>query len=221
MSSTFNHAVKQNQQLKRDLEKLAEAPEDAPVSLQGQISATMTSFQRTIDSYAQAVSNELVAEKKKQGEERLAKFRSDLAEARDQFHELKRRREETITSANRQELFSRRTATTEAADNPYEWKQSDYTREQGLARESDVLGSTSQKLDEFIEMGRSVLGDLGDQNQLLRNTQRTFTKAATTLGISGETISKVQHHLAQDKRFFYGGIVVLVICFILIVRWLK
>lgn len=226
MNSLFNHAVKQLKQVKNELDRLEVAPSDAPLSLIGQISASLTSFQRTVDSYAVAAAKEVDPEKKRVADERLANFRGELQVARDRLKRLKAAQEDAIVSSNRQELFARRMQTGAGGElrdeNPYSTApMSDISREQGLAREGDVLARAGQQLDEFIERGRYALGDLTDQNELLRGTQRTFRKAAATLGVSQETIRKVEQRAREDKWIFYGGALTMFVLFYLIVRWLR
>lgn len=222
MASLFNAAVKQSQLVKRDLETFSAAPEDAPANLPGQLSARLTSFGRAIDTYATSAQNELVPEKKTQALERVANFREELASAREELKVLRARREESVLSQNRQELFARRPAHQEAtaSENPYA-AQGSVSRSEGLAHEGDVLSKASQHLDEFIEAGRAALGDVTDQNAMIRKTQHSMMKVASTLGISREAVRKVERRAKEDKGIFYGGITVMLILFWLIVRWFK
>lgn len=221
MNSLYNHAVKQLKQVKNELDRLEVAPRDAPLAFIGQISASLTSFQRTLDSYAAAAAKEIDGDKKQTANERLENFREELQTSRDRLKVLKSAQDDAIASHNRQELFARRPQT-ESGMNPYAaGPASDLTREQGLAREGDVLSRAGQQLDEFIERGRFALGDLADQNEMLRGTQRTFRKAAATLGLSQETIRKVERRAREDKWIFYGGAITMFGLFYLIVRWLR
>lgn len=223
MASLFNAAVKQSQLVKRDLEAFSAAPEDAPANVPGQLSARLTSFNRAIDTYATSAQNELVPEKKTQALERVAKFRDELASARDELKTLRARREESMLAQNRQELFARRTQYPQepaASENPYAAPGS-ISRSEGLAHEGDILSHASQQLDEFIESGRAALGDITSQNDMLRKTQQAMVKVASTLGISRESVRKVERRAKEDKWFFYGGITVLLVLFWLIVRWFK
>lgn len=153
---------------------------------------------------------------------RLEKFRQELQEAKEQFKQLKLQREEVMLNASRQELFGRRQPHQVDAENPYSSSNtpvSNISREQGLTRESDVLGRAGQQLDEFLERGRLVLGDLGDQRQMLKSTQKAIYGVANTLGVSNETIRLVERRAFQDKWIFYAGIICMVICFYYILKW--
>lgn len=93
------------------------------------------------------------------------------------------------------------------------------SRNDGLARERDTLGRAGAQLDEFLERGKLVLGDLGEQRELLKSTQRKIYSVANTLGISNDTIRMVERRATQDKRIFYGGIFVMLVCFYYILKW--
>ena len=48
----------------------------------------------------------------------------------------------------------------------------DQTRENHALREQNFFGSANSTLDEYLERGRAVLGDLGDQREMLKGTHR-------------------------------------------------
>lgn len=189
----------------------------------------MTTFSRTLDDYVNAAQNEIVAERKERAEQRIENFRTELSEAREEFKALKKRREEEIHQSNRQELFARRHVNGGAAvggsdtpENPYSQATNqfaDMSRADGLTKEKDVLSRTGQQLDEFIERGRLVLGDLGEQKEFLKKTQKSLYSAANTLGISNETIRMVEKRAFQDKWIFYGGVIFMIVCFYYILKW--
>ncbi|KAL9580266.1 MAG: hypothetical protein Q9212_004595 [Teloschistes hypoglaucus] len=61
------------------------------------------------------------------------------------------------------------------------------------------MSSTNAALDEYLERGRAVLGDLGQQKDILKGTQRRLYNVANTLGVSGETIRMVERRAKQDR----------------------
>ena len=77
-----------------------------------------------------------------------------------------------------------------------------------MLRENTFFNKTSEQLDEFLDRGRAVLGDLGQQRDMLKGTQRRLYTVANTLGISGDTIRMVERRAKQDKWIFYGGVVI-------------
>ncbi|KAI1109840.1 V-snare-domain-containing protein [Nemania sp. NC0429] len=84
----------------------------------------------------------------------------------------------------------------------------DYTRESHALREQNFFASTNTALDEYIARGQAVLGDLGAQRDVLKNTQRRLYSVANTLGVSGDTIRLIERRAKQDKWIFWAGVVV-------------
>ncbi|KAK7206853.1 membrin [Myxozyma melibiosi] len=225
MNSLFNHALKQSQSLKRDIETFASSPGTTSLGLQGQISATLATLQRTIEEYDAVARRELVPAKQDKAFARIRNFRSEIADARTQFEKLKREREEVLNTQNRTELLGRRPHATATPDNPYGMGNnsstgiSDSIPAAAIPRE--FIQRTGDQLDEFIERGRSVLGDLVEQRNMLKSTQRKLYSAANTLGISNDTIKYIERRAQQDKLVFWGGVTMVVVAFYLIIRWLK
>jgi Golgi SNAP receptor complex protein 2 len=201
-------------------------------SLLGQISASLTSFSRTLDSYADLAKTELNPSKKEKAHERIESFRAELQSFREQFKELKAQSEDVVATTNRQELFGRRPHNTATPDNPYSdasitantsnntWapnesskssltmNSGDYTRETHALREQNFFAQTNSALDEYLARGQAVLGNLGEQREILKGTQKRLYSVANTLGVSGDTIRMVERRAKQDKWIFCGGVVV-------------
>jgi Golgi SNAP receptor complex protein 2 len=76
-------------------------------------------------------------------------------------------------------------------------------------------------LDEFLDRGRNVLGDLGQQREMLKGTQRRLYSVANTLGISGDTIRMVERRARQDKWIFWVGVVVFILFCWGVLHWLR
>ncbi|KAH8603133.1 synaptobrevin [Bisporella sp. PMI_857] len=227
MNTLFNTALKQSTSLKRDL---SSPPALLTPSLLGQISASLTSFSRTLDSYASLIKTELNAAKKAKAEERLQNFRQELQEFREGYLELKRQGEEAEAVGQKNELFGRRPHHTGTPDNPYAnstasptnvgggvngWQGGqmsahapDVTREQHALREQTFFQNTHSALDEYLARGQAVLGDLSQQREVMKGTQKRLRSVANTLGVSGETIRMVERRAKQDKWIFGIGVVV-------------
>ena len=232
-NTLFNTALKQSTSLKRDL---SSTPQGQPLtpSLLGQISASLTSFSRTLDSYSDLCKSELNPSKKEKAEERIKSFRAELQSFREEFKELKLQTEEVQSSLNRQELLGRRPHHTSTPDNPYSnaamasaasayspWtpkdgsgnaalstQSRDYTRETHALREQNFFANTHTALDEYLARGQAVLGDLGQQREILKGTQKRLYSVANTLGVSGDTIRMIERRAKQDKWIFWAGVVV-------------
>lgn len=83
-----------------------------------------------------------------------------------------------------------------------------YNREAHALREQSFFANTNTQLDDFLDRGRAVLADLGQQREVLKGTQRRLYSVANTLGVSGDTIRMVERRARQDKWIFWGGVVV-------------
>jgi hypothetical protein len=134
--------------------------------------------------------------------------------------------------ANRNELLGRRPHHAATPENPYAQSSlprsspfansgapsgsglglntspSDYNRETHALREQSFLANTNTQLDEFLDRGRAVLADLGQQREILKGTQRRLYSVANTLGVSGDTIRMVERRAKQDKWIFGVGVVI-------------
>ncbi|TVY85734.1 Protein transport protein bos1, partial [Lachnellula willkommii] len=193
----------------------------------------LTSFSRTLDSYADLAKSELNPAKKEKAYERIESFRSELQSFREQLKELRAQTEDVQTSVNRQELLGRRPHHTSTPENPYSdaaiasapsahnpWapkdangsslsmNSGDYTRETHALREQSFFANTHTALDEYLARGQAVLGDLGQQREILKGTQKRLYSVANTLGVSGDTIRMIERRAKQDKWIFWAGVVV-------------
>ena len=143
---------------------------------------------------------------------------------------------------NRNELLGRRPHNAATPENPYSdasiaahsqsafrpanpsafgASPADYDRENHALREQSFFEQTNTHLDEFLDRGRAVLGDLGQQREMLKGTQRKLYSVANTLGVSGDTIRMVERRALQDKWIF-GGCVILFFTFCyFVLKWLR
>jgi Golgi SNAP receptor complex protein 2 len=90
-----------------------------------------------------------------------------------------------------------------------------------VLRENTFFNKTSEQLDEFLDRGRAVLGDLGQQKEIMKGTQRRLYTVANTLGVSGDTIRMVERRAKQDKWIFWGGVVVFFLFCWLVIHYLR
>lgn len=146
------------------------------------------------------------------------------------------------TTQNRTELLGRRPHHTATPENPYAQSSlaqnsafapkqpqslwlgrgpQDYTRETHAFREQNFMASTNAALDEYLERGRAVLGDLGDQRDMLKGTQKKLYSVGNTLGISGDTIRMVERRAKQDKWIFWAGVVIFFLFCWLVIHYLR
>ncbi|KAK2030622.1 vesicle transport V-SNARE protein [Colletotrichum zoysiae] len=203
----------------------------------GNVSASLASFSKTIDEYNSLARQELVKKKQDEAYDRLKRFRDDLADFRSQVESLKKAREDAVYTTNRSELLGRRAYVTSTPENPYanvakpssssssafhsraapaggqagsglSMGGNDVTREQHALREQNFFANTNSALDEYIARGQAVLGDLGTQREMLKNTQKRLYSVGNTLGISGDTIRMIERRAKEDKWIFWAGVIV-------------
>ncbi|KAI0908293.1 V-snare-domain-containing protein [Ustulina deusta] len=234
-NTQFNSALKQSTSIKRDLATLSSSPDGPPTpAALGSLSASLTAFSRTLDEYSALAKQELNPAKQEKAHERLRNFRNELTQFRAQADALKTQREDAAHDQSRSELLGRRPFTTSTPENPYanapasasasspttvpanrygsggqmSMGSGDYTREAHAMREQNFFASTNTALDEYIARGQAVLGDLGAQRDMLKNTQRRLYSVANTLGVSRDTIRMIERRAKQDKWIFWAGVVV-------------
>jgi len=99
--------------------------------------------------------------------------------------------------------------------------QETYTREDHALREQNFFGTANAQIDEFLDRGRAVLGDLGQQREILKGTQKKLYSVANTLGVSGDTIRMVERRARQDKWIFWAGAIVFFVFCALVIWYLK
>lgn len=212
----------------------------------GQISTTLASFSRTLNEYSASSRNEVDPAKKEKEQERLKSFREDLSSFRSEFERLKKEREDAANVNNRSELLGRRPFNTATPENPYAQPSNlstsafapaagrtsgdglsfgggpgTFAREEHALREQNFFSNANTQLDEFLDRGRAVLGDLGQQREILKGTQKKLYSVANTLGISGDTIRMVERRAKQDKWIFWAGVVVFFLFCWLVIHYLR
>lgn len=225
----YNSALRQSKSIRHELDTLNSKGSSTPGEI-GNVSASVSSFTKTIDEYNRLARQEIVPKKQEEAFERVKRFRDDLSDFRSQIDGLKRAREDSQYQNNKAELLGRRpyNATPEnpyanaSTDNnssyytqntpytagPLTTGSGDEVRESHAFREQAFFAQTHSALDEYIARGQAVLGDLGQQRERLKSTQKRLYSVGNTLGISGDTIRMVERRARQDKWIFLGGVVV-------------
>lgn len=161
----------------------------------------------------------------------MKRFRQELSEYRTEVDTIKKKREDSQHQANRTELLGRRPYNA-TPENPYanpsattthsqfqprhpqaQQQQQQYgygeeAREAHAFREQSFLANTNSALDDYIARGQAVLGDLSQQREMLKGTQKRLYGVANTLGISGDTIRMVERRAREDKWIFAAGVII-------------
>jgi len=104
MNSLYTSGVRQTNSLQADMERLRNG--DNSPALLGQISASLSAMQRTMDDYDSMTKREIIKAKQEKAQMRVQKFRADYAELRSQFERLRGETAASQQEANRAELIS-------------------------------------------------------------------------------------------------------------------
>lgn len=225
MNSLFNHGIKQTQLIQKDLLTFEKNVSTSPLSLQGSITTSLTSFRKTIKEYKELIEQNGGDEKHGL---RLNKFENDLADLTKKFDSLKAQRETALYDLNRQELLGRRQNTS----NPYDQlsdigqgqqqqQQQNLSYSEGLYNERNSLARGSQQLDHILEMGQQAFEDIVEQNQVLLKLQSKFEESLITLGVSQGTIRTIEKRAKKDKWLFWGCFVLMLVLFWYILKWFR
>lgn len=225
----YNSALRQSKAIRSELDALKSKGSPTPGEI-GNVSVSVSSFSKTLDEYNRLTRQEIVPKKQEEGTERVKRFREDLSDFRTQIDGLRKARDEAQHQNNRAELLGRRpyNATPEnpyantptntnslfqprhasVTDGPLTTGSGDEVREAHAFREQAFFSQTHSALDEYIARGQAVLGDLGQQRERLKSTQKKLYSVGNTLGISGDTIRMVEKRAREDKWLFLSGVIV-------------
>ncbi|KAH8688343.1 hypothetical protein BGZ61DRAFT_41517 [Ilyonectria robusta] len=244
MNISYNSALRQSKSLRAELSTLNSKAQVSPGEI-GNVSALFASFNKTLDEYQSIARQEIVPKKQEEAFERVKKFREDLSDFRNQVDGLKKTREDALHQSNRAELLGRRpynatpenpyanattTTTTHStfqprhqpqANGPLTMGSGEEAREAHAFREQNFFSTTNQALDEYIARGQAVLGDLGQQREMLKGTQKRLYNVANTLGVSGDTIRMVERRAREDKWIFFAGVIVFFLFCWLVLHYLR
>ncbi|OBZ86160.1 Protein transport protein bos1 [Choanephora cucurbitarum] len=216
MNSLYNNALKQSHALERDLQKF-QSGQDASAGLQGQISASFNTLQRSIDEYEQLAKREMIPVKKETALTRVAKFRQELQEMKVRFEAIKKHQETQKQEQNREHLLRRPNRSQAMPEHPYQ----PMSRDEFALREQSFARNTESQLDDFIGQAQTLLENITDQHTILKKTQKKILDTANHLGISQNVIRFIERRSAQDKWIFYGGMILTCLCIYAIIHFFK
>ncbi|KAJ7446170.1 golgi SNAP receptor complex member bos1 [Mycena galericulata] len=114
MNSLYTSGVRQASSLQADLERLRNGENSA--ALLGQISASLTAMNRTVDDYDSMAKREIIKAKQEKAQMRVQKFRTDYTELRSQFEQLKAQAAADNAAAQRADLITGASASSSASD---------------------------------------------------------------------------------------------------------
>lgn len=238
MNVLFNSALRQSTAIRKDLDAFAEASSPSPALLGQinasltSFSRTIDDYNKLAKQEIVATKQEKAFERLKTFRVELADYREQFSRLRQVNDEMQttqartellgRRPHNTATPENPYSHSSQLSSGSPWAPNPSSASYAaaagrpsalgaspaDYNRETHAYREQSFMSQTNAHLDEFLDRGRAVLGDLGHQREMLKGTQRKLYSVANTLGVSGDTIRMVERRAKQDKWIFWTGVVI-------------
>lgn len=197
------------------------------ISLIGTISTTITSVGRLLKDFEEYLSNQTDKESQKKNQLRLDKIQAEYEEFKVEFKELRTRREELIRDNERikneyarNNLFQQQNAEGVASgvsDNPYSieyrrGKHGSFANDNednsadlnGMMMDQQMkLDRGNAKLDEILEMGRHAFEDIVEQNEMIMKVKDKMSQGLSTLGVSRQTVGKIEKILWEDKIIFY------------------
>lgn len=240
MNVAYNSSLRLGKAIRHELNNLADKQAPTPAEI-GNVSASLSSFGKTIDDYNALARQEIVPKKQEEAIERVRKFRADLSTFRTELDALKQARDSMQHQSNRTDLLGQRRPYNATPENPYAGNpyaaqeqpsqqqqqqnlslaSGDNARENHALREQNFFSSTNTALDEYIARGQAVLGDLGQQRETLKSTQKRLYGVANTLGISGDTIRMVERRAREDKWIFFAGVIFFFVFCWLVIHYLR
>ncbi|GAA94112.1 hypothetical protein E5Q_00759 [Mixia osmundae IAM 14324] len=217
-------------------------------ALIGQVTASLAGLSRTVDDYENMSRRELVQEKQDKALLRVEKFKSEYAELNKKFQDLKAAPESNATSNafssgaahRRSSVSGRNGASSGLAESPFASSASSRYQSGAQSRREALLGHQPQPstrrigaaldensfynnagsaLDDYIAQGQAILGNLGNQRDMMKGTQRRLLSAANTLGLSRSTISFIERRGKSDSFILAIGAVFVFVSFYFILRW--
>jgi len=78
---------------------------------------------------------------------------------------------------------------------------------------------SASMVDELLETGASVLGNLGEQSATLRSAKRKMISLLDNMGVSSTLLRVIDRRQRLDAIIVYGGMLLTVV-FLLIVWWI-
>ncbi|KAH9824731.1 hypothetical protein DFH28DRAFT_1077280 [Melampsora americana] len=242
MNSLYTLALRQVSSLQNELTNLEQSIASSSsnsntASSHGPIVASLASLQRTIDDYESMNKGEVVEAKKQKASMRIEKFREDCVGLRKQFDRIKILERQANEDNQRSELFGQSSTTyrpnashppgsnSEALHSPNNLYRTNAAMNRGVTNrtnaaldENQFVNQTSNTLDIYIAQGQAILGNLGDQRDMLKGTQKKLRSAANTLGFSRETIQFIERRSKGDFIIFGVGSLCTFVCFFYILK---
>lgn len=224
--------MKQKTLLQRDLSRFEKDLVTAPISLQGSISTTLISLEKTINQYKDYLAKYKSStpadseETQIKYQSRLDSLQQVLAESNEKFLKLKKEfnetnaREQLLKSSSNpfdeENVMNRRNVAVQSSAQAQ--TSSSLPLYEGLQKEQSIFERGNAQLDYILEMGQQSLEDIVEQNAVLQKVQQTMTKSLHTLGVSNETIEKINKRVFKDKFIFWTALILMFLGFYFLLK---
>lgn len=224
--------MKQKTLLQRDLSRFEKDLVTAPISLQGSISTTLISLEKTINQYKDYLAKYKSStpadseETQIKYQSRLDSLQQVLAESNEKFLKLKKEfnetnaREQLLKSSSNpfdeENVMNRRNVAVQSSAQAQ--TSSSLPLYEGLQKEQSIFERGNAQLDYILEMGQQSLEDIVEQNAVLQKVQQTMTKSLHTLGVSDETIEKINKRVFKDKFIFWTALILMFLGFYFLLK---
>lgn len=90
----------------------------------------------------------------------------------------------------------------------------------GLQKEQSIFQRGNAQLELILEMGHQSFDDIVEQNQILHKLQDRMSSSLRTLGVSDETIQRINRRAFKDKLIFWFALALMLLGFYFILKWL-
>ncbi|KAJ3097003.1 protein transport protein bos1 [Phlyctochytrium planicorne] len=220
--------------LKSDLDQLEAGLESSTPHSTHTVSQVHTNLQNLKRAYEDIDENarrEITTVKREKAKGRAAQVRDDYEHLKSRYEIWRQKDTAKTASLQRNELLGTAGITqrqgygSESNINNTENKPSTDTSTilmmDGLLRENDVLHNAGDRLDDYINLGRTALQELYEQRTILKSTQRRVLDAFNTLGLSTTVIKYIEQRASQDKWILWGGIAVTIFVMWLILHYFR
>lgn len=87
----------------------------------------------------------------------------------------------------------------------------------GAIQHNSQLKNSNNNIDELIEHGTGILGNLRSQHDTLKGAHKKILDVVNQLGLSNTVIRLIERRTTQDKFLLYGGMIVT--CIIMFLVW--
>lgn len=213
MDINFGKAHKLISQIREELGKLANvsSASSAEISnLNGQLSASFVTLQTTTKNLDNMLMREINQTKRQIGKEKLSRLNEEVKGLEQEWNTLKKKHSEKVVSKNeRNELLEQRNRSSLQRD-----QETTILMDHGIVQR-ESLDRASNRMDEFITLGQTVLQNLQQQQATLKGTRKKLLDIANQLGLSQHVIRLIERRSKEDTYILVAGIVIT-----LLIMWL-